>query len=100
MSKKARQTQTKSVSFCPACQSANEAGESHCWYCELDLRNSRICPHCRYAIPSDEDPCHICGRLEPVEVRPEEKLKEVEKNFRELTFWFILEFIEITLSRL
>jgi len=77
--------------FWPTCDSANQAGDTCCWYCDADLRESRICPYCRHAIPAQEDPCHICGRLEPAFEPPEKRLEEIRKKFFWATIGFILE---------
>lgn len=44
--------------------------------------NKRVCPYCQSIIPAKEDPCHVCGHLEPAEV-----VKESAQTSRDTPFF-------------
>ena len=86
--------------FCPDCFASNDCTATSCWSCQCEFANTRVCPYCRNRVDAVKDPCPVCGRLEPAEVSPEDRLAEIKKNFRKSTFCFIVDLVDIALSRL
>jgi uncharacterized RDD family membrane protein YckC/RNA polymerase subunit RPABC4/transcription elongation factor Spt4 len=53
------------VSKCPKCQATVHPEDNDCPFCNQVLR-VKLCSSCKAYLPASEDPCHLCGAINPI----------------------------------